>query len=49
MLIADVPAVFVGEKLAAKIPVKLVHSVAAAIFAILGVAILLGVGAKLGF
>lgn len=31
MLLAHVPAVFVGQKLAAKIPVKLVHSVAAAI------------------
>ncbi|MHB1024011.1 MAG: TMEM165/GDT1 family protein [Acidobacteriaceae bacterium] len=49
MLIADVPAVFVGDKLAAKIPMKLVHSIAAAIFALLGVATLLGVGAKLGF
>ena len=49
MLIADVPAVFAGGKLAAKIPMKLVHSVAAAIFASLGVATLLGVGAKLGF
>lgn len=49
MLIADVPAVFVGDKLAAKIPMKLVHSVAAAIFALLGVATLLGAGAKLGF
>ena len=49
MLIADVPAVFAGEKLAAKIPMRLVHSVAAAIFASLGVATLLGIGAKLGF
>ena len=32
MLIADVPAVFVGDRLAAKIPMKLVHGVAAAIF-----------------
>jgi putative Ca2+/H+ antiporter (TMEM165/GDT1 family) len=48
MLIADVPAVFAGEKLAAKIPMKLVHSIAAAIFALLGVATLLGAGAKLG-
>jgi putative Ca2+/H+ antiporter (TMEM165/GDT1 family) len=48
MLIADVPAVFVGEKLAARIPMKLVHGVAAAIFAALGVATLLGVGARLG-
>jgi Ca2+/H+ antiporter, TMEM165/GDT1 family len=36
MLIADVPAVFVGNKFAAKIPMKLVHSIAAAIFAIMG-------------
>ncbi len=36
MLIADVPAVFVGKKFAAKIPMKLVHSIAAAIFAIMG-------------
>lgn len=49
MLIADVPAVFVGDKLAAKIPMKLVHSIAAAIFAVLGVLTLLGAGSKLGF
>jgi Ca2+/H+ antiporter, TMEM165/GDT1 family len=49
MLIADVPAVFVGERLASKIPMKLVHSVAAAIFAVLGVATLLGAGSRLGF
>ena len=49
MLIADVPAVLVGNKLANKIPMKLVHSIAAAIFALLGVATLLGAGAKLGF
>jgi putative Ca2+/H+ antiporter (TMEM165/GDT1 family) len=49
MLIADVPAVFVGDKLASKIPMKLVHSIAAAVFAVLGVATLLGAGASLGF
>ncbi len=49
MLLADVPAVFVGDKLASKIPMKLVHTIAAAIFALLGVATLLGAGAKLGF
>lgn len=49
MLIADVPAVFVGDKLASRIPMKLVHSIAAAIFALLGIAILLGAGSKLGF
>lgn len=49
MLIADVPAVLVGDKLANRIPMKLVHSIAAAIFALLGVATLLGAGSKLGF
>jgi putative Ca2+/H+ antiporter (TMEM165/GDT1 family) len=41
MLIADVPAVFVGNKFAAKIPMKLVHSIAAGIFALMGVLTLL--------
>ena len=49
MLIADVPAVFVGDKLAHKIPMKLVHGIAAAVFAVLGVATLLGAGAGFGF
>jgi putative Ca2+/H+ antiporter (TMEM165/GDT1 family) len=49
MLIADVPAVFLGDKLANKIPMKLVHSIAAAIFAILGIATLFGIGAGFGF
>lgn len=48
MLIADVPAVFVGDKLAAKIPMKLVHSIAAGVFALLGLATLLGAGSRLG-
>lgn len=49
MLIADIPAVFAGEKLATRIPMKLVHSIAATVFALLGVATLLGAGSKLGF
>ncbi|MFT7724616.1 MAG: TMEM165/GDT1 family protein [Roseateles sp.] len=49
MLVADVPAVFVGDKLAHRIPMKLVHAAAAAIFAALGVATLLGAGAGFGF
>lgn len=49
MLIADVPAVFVGDKLANKIPMKLVHSIAAGVFALLGLATLLGAGTQLGF
>jgi Ca2+/H+ antiporter, TMEM165/GDT1 family len=48
MLLADVPAVFIGDTLAGKIPMKLVHSIAAAIFAVLGVATLLGAGVSLG-
>ncbi len=44
MLIADVPAVFIGGKLARRVPMRLVHGIAAAIFAVLGVATLLNVG-----
>lgn len=42
MLIADVPAVFVGNKFAEKIPMKLVHTIAAGIFAVMGVLTLVG-------
>ena len=49
MLIADVPAVFIGDKLANRIPMRLVHSIAAAVFAALGIATLLGAGAGFGF
>jgi putative Ca2+/H+ antiporter (TMEM165/GDT1 family) len=47
MLIADVPAVLLGDKAATKIPLKLVRSVAAAIFAVLGILVLLKVGNQL--
>lgn len=43
MLIANVPAVMVGDKLAGRLPLRLIRSIAAALFAALGVAILLGV------
>jgi putative Ca2+/H+ antiporter (TMEM165/GDT1 family) len=43
MLVADVPAVFVGNKFAQKIPMRLVHSIAAGIFALMGVLTLLRV------
>lgn len=49
MLIADVPAVFAGDKLATKIPMKLVHRIAAAMFAALGIATLFGIGSDFGF
>lgn len=49
MLIADVPAVFIGDRFAARIPMKLVHGIAAAIFAVMGLATLFGAGFDLGF
>ena len=49
MLIADVPAVFIGDRLSARIPMRLVHGIAAALFAVLGAATLLGAGADWGF
>jgi len=49
MMIANVPAVLLGERIAHRMPVRLVHTIAAAIFAILGVATLAGAGARLGF
>lgn len=49
MMLANVPAVLIGDKLANKLPIRLVHSIAAAIFAVLGVATLLGAGESLGF
>lgn len=48
MMIANVPAVILGDRIANRLPVKLVHRVAAAIFAVLGVATLLGAGKALG-
>ena len=49
MMIANVPAVLLGDRIAHRMPVRLVHSIAAAIFALLGIATLLGVGERLGF
>ncbi|MBX9605480.1 MAG: TMEM165/GDT1 family protein [Gammaproteobacteria bacterium] len=49
MLVADTPAVFAGERLATRIPMKWVHGSAAALFALLGVATLAGMGARFGF
>lgn len=42
MLLANVPAVLLGEVAARKLPLRLVHGVAAAVFAILGILVLLG-------
>jgi putative Ca2+/H+ antiporter (TMEM165/GDT1 family) len=48
MMIANVPAVIMGDRIANKIPVRVVHAIAAAIFAILGVMTLLGAGERFG-
>lgn len=47
MMIANVPAVLLGDRIAQRMPVRLVHSIAAGIFAILGIATLLGAGQEL--
>lgn len=49
MMIANVPAVLLGNRIAQRMPVRLVHAAAAAIFAVLGIATLLGAGERFGF
>jgi len=49
MMLANVPAVYLGKGVAARVPLKLVHGIAAAVFAALGLATLLGVGKAFGF
>ena len=41
MLIADVPAVFLGDRFAARIRMRLVHTIAAGIFTVMGLLVLL--------
>lgn len=48
MLIADVPAVFVGDRLASRIPLRFVRVAAAVIFLSLGLATVSGAGAQIG-
>ena len=48
MMLANVPAVLVGERLAHRIPVHVVHLVAACIFAVLGAVTLIGLGERFG-
>ncbi|MDR1368266.1 MAG: TMEM165/GDT1 family protein, partial [Candidatus Accumulibacter sp.] len=48
MMIANVPAVLLGDRLAHRIPTRVVHAVAAGIFAVLGVLTLVGVGEGFG-
>jgi putative Ca2+/H+ antiporter (TMEM165/GDT1 family) len=44
MMIANVPAVIAGDRIANRLPVRLIHGIAAALFALLGIAVLLGFG-----
>lgn len=48
MMIANVPAVIFGDKIANSIQPKIVHRIAAVIFFVLGVATLFGAGSSLG-
>ncbi|CAH0310670.1 hypothetical protein SRABI118_04774 [Massilia sp. Bi118] len=49
MMLANVPAVYFGDRIAGRVPLTLVHGLAALIFLVLGVATLLGAGRNLGF
>ena len=44
MMLANVPAVFLGERIARRVSMPLVHGIAALIFAVLGVLTLMNVG-----
>jgi putative Ca2+/H+ antiporter (TMEM165/GDT1 family) len=48
MMIANVPAVLLGDRIANRMPTRVVHGIAAAIFAVLGVATLAGLGERFG-
>ena len=45
MMLANVPAVLLGEKAVKVVPIEWVHRIAATVFAAIGIAVLAGVGA----
>ncbi len=45
MMLANVPVVWLGERMTRRIPIRLVHLVSAGIFVVLGLAVLFGWGA----
>lgn len=49
MAIANIPVVYFGERIAGRFTVRIVHRVAAALFATIGVATLAGAGSWLGW
>jgi putative Ca2+/H+ antiporter (TMEM165/GDT1 family) len=44
LMLANVPAVLLGNRVVRRVPVHWVHRIAAAVFALLGVLVLLGIG-----
>lgn len=42
MMLANAPAVFIGERIAHKLPVRAIHMLVAALFALLGIWVILG-------
>jgi putative Ca2+/H+ antiporter (TMEM165/GDT1 family) len=44
MMLANIPVVLIGDRIAGKLPVKAIRLVAAAVFAILGVLTIVGIG-----
>ena len=42
MMLANVPVVFLGDRITRRLPITLVHRIAAGVFAVLGVLVLLG-------
>ncbi len=49
MMLANAPAVLLGDRIAERMPTRTVHALAAGIFAALGILTLLGVGKGMGF
>lgn len=49
MMLANAPAVLLGDRIAERMPTRTVHALAAGIFAVLGILTLLGVGKGMGF
>jgi putative Ca2+/H+ antiporter (TMEM165/GDT1 family) len=47
MMLANVPAVYLGGKIANRVPLNLVHGIAAILFLVLGIATLMGAGDSL--
>mgnify|MGYP000886631295 CR=1 FL=1 len=47
MMIANVPVVLLGDTISKKLPLRLVHGVAAALFLFLGIAVLTGLNVGL--